>query len=131
MSESLATVAYIGAAILFILSLGGLSNPETSRRGNFYGIVGMTIAVLASAGTTLARKSLLPAIQKRSDCIPYSNALAGTGAPATVVCVAASQADHDAALSSGASGASASPTNRTPIAASRIAAYKRCSTVRT
>ena len=48
MSESLATVAYIGAAILFILSLGGLSNPETSRRGNFYGIVGMTIAVLAT-----------------------------------------------------------------------------------
>jgi NAD(P) transhydrogenase subunit beta len=47
-SESLATVAYIGAAILFILSLGGLSNPETSRRGNFYGIVGMTIAVLAT-----------------------------------------------------------------------------------
>ncbi len=48
MSESLATVAYIGAAILFILSLGGLSNPETSRRGNFYGIVGMTIDVLAT-----------------------------------------------------------------------------------
>ena len=46
-SPSLATVAYIGAAILFILSLGGLSNPETSRRGNFYGIVGMTLAVLA------------------------------------------------------------------------------------
>lgn len=33
MSQSLATVAYLGAAILFILSLGGLSNPETSRRG--------------------------------------------------------------------------------------------------
>jgi hypothetical protein len=32
----------------FILSLGGLSNPETSRRGNLYGIVGMTIAVLAT-----------------------------------------------------------------------------------
>jgi NAD(P) transhydrogenase subunit beta len=30
MSQSLATVAYLGAAILFILSLGGLSNPETS-----------------------------------------------------------------------------------------------------
>jgi H+-translocating NAD(P) transhydrogenase subunit beta len=48
MSESLATVAYIGAAILFIMSLGGLSNPETARRGNLYGIVGMTIAVLAT-----------------------------------------------------------------------------------
>lgn len=48
MSEGLATVAYIGATILFILSLGGLSNPETARRGNLFGIVGMTIAVLAT-----------------------------------------------------------------------------------
>jgi NAD(P) transhydrogenase subunit beta len=48
MSESLVTVAYIGATILFILSLGGLSNPETSRRGNLYGMIGMTIAVLAT-----------------------------------------------------------------------------------
>jgi len=48
MSENLATVAYIGATILFILSLGGLSNPETSRRGNFYGMLGMAIAVLAT-----------------------------------------------------------------------------------
>ena len=48
MSVTLATVSYIGATILFILSLGGLSNPETSRRGNLYGIIGMTIAVLAT-----------------------------------------------------------------------------------
>ncbi|MBL8225695.1 MAG: Re/Si-specific NAD(P)(+) transhydrogenase subunit beta [Chromatiales bacterium] len=48
MSASLANVAYIGATILFILSLGGLANPETARRGNLYGIVGMTIAVLAT-----------------------------------------------------------------------------------
>jgi NAD(P) transhydrogenase subunit beta len=48
MSSNLATVAYIGATILFILSLGGLSHPETARRGNLYGIVGMTIAVLAT-----------------------------------------------------------------------------------
>ncbi|KPJ80194.1 MAG: pyridine nucleotide transhydrogenase [Gammaproteobacteria bacterium SG8_30] len=48
MSANLVAVAYIGATILFILSLGGLSNPETSRRGNVYGIVGMTIAVLAT-----------------------------------------------------------------------------------
>ena len=48
MSSSLVTVAYIGATILFILSLGGLSNPETSRRGNLLGIVGMTVAVLAT-----------------------------------------------------------------------------------
>ena len=48
MSESLVTAAYIGATILFILSLGGLSHPETSRRGNLYGIIGMTLAVLAT-----------------------------------------------------------------------------------
>ena len=48
MSASLVTVAYIGATILFILSLGGLSNPETARRGNLFGVIGMTIAVLAT-----------------------------------------------------------------------------------
>jgi NAD(P) transhydrogenase subunit beta len=48
MSATLATVSYIGATILFVLSLGGLSNPETSRRGNLYGMIGMTIAVLAT-----------------------------------------------------------------------------------
>ena len=47
-NDSLASVAYIGAIILFILSLGGLSNPETSRRGNLYGMIGMAIAVLAT-----------------------------------------------------------------------------------
>ena len=48
MTESLVTVAYIGATILFILSLGGLSHPESARRGNLFGIIGMTIAVLAT-----------------------------------------------------------------------------------
>jgi NAD(P) transhydrogenase subunit beta len=48
LTENLATVAYLGAAILFILSLGGLSNPETARRGNLFGMVGMALAVLAT-----------------------------------------------------------------------------------
>ena len=48
MTASLVTVAYIGATILFILSLGGLSHPETARRGNLFGMIGMTIAVLAT-----------------------------------------------------------------------------------
>ncbi len=48
MSASLSTVSYIGATILFILSLGGLSNQESSRRGNLFGMIGMTIAVLAT-----------------------------------------------------------------------------------
>ena len=48
MSEGLVTAAYIGATILFILTLGGLSHQESARKGNIYGIVGMTIAVLAT-----------------------------------------------------------------------------------
>ena len=48
MTASLATVSYIGATILFLLSLGGLSNPETARRGNLFGMIGMAIAVLAT-----------------------------------------------------------------------------------
>jgi NAD(P) transhydrogenase subunit beta len=48
MTATLATASYVGATILFILSLGGLSNPESSRRGNLYGMIGMTIAVLAT-----------------------------------------------------------------------------------
>jgi NAD(P) transhydrogenase subunit beta len=48
MSATLVTVSYLGATILFILSLGGLSSPESSRRGNLYGMIGMVIAVLAT-----------------------------------------------------------------------------------
>ena len=48
MTPGITTVAYIGAAILFILSLGGLSQPETSRRGNLFGIAGMVIAILVT-----------------------------------------------------------------------------------
>ncbi|PRP91733.1 NAD(P) transhydrogenase subunit beta [Enhygromyxa salina] len=45
----LLTVAYVAASILFILSLGGLSNQETARRGNVNGIIGMLIAIVATA----------------------------------------------------------------------------------
>jgi NAD(P) transhydrogenase subunit beta len=50
MQQSLITVAYIAASALFILSLGGLSRQETARRGNWYGIIGMVIALVATAG---------------------------------------------------------------------------------
>ncbi len=42
------TVSYIIATILFILALGGLSNQETAKRGNWYGISGMAIALIAT-----------------------------------------------------------------------------------
>ena len=48
MKTSLITIAYIAASALFILSLGGLSRQETARRGNWYGIVGMVIALVAT-----------------------------------------------------------------------------------
>ncbi|MDD2661026.1 MAG: NAD(P)(+) transhydrogenase (Re/Si-specific) subunit beta [Methylococcales bacterium] len=48
MSHSLVTMSYIVAAILFILSLSGLSNQETARKGNYYGMLGMAIAVFAT-----------------------------------------------------------------------------------
>jgi NAD(P) transhydrogenase subunit beta len=46
--ESLVTIAYIAAGLLFIFSLGGLSAQESARRGNLFGIVGMLIAVVVT-----------------------------------------------------------------------------------
>ena len=48
MTEGMITVAYIAASVLFILALGGLSNQETARRGNLYGVIGMAIAIVAT-----------------------------------------------------------------------------------
>ena len=48
MSQGLVTASYLIAAVLFILSLGGLSKQESARAGNWYGIAGMTIALLAT-----------------------------------------------------------------------------------
>src|SRR5215468_12390330 len=50
MNADVAGLLYLVAGVLFILALRGLSSPETSRRGNLFGIVGMAIAIL----TTLA-----------------------------------------------------------------------------
>jgi NAD(P) transhydrogenase subunit beta len=50
MSANLAALLYLVAAVLFILSLRGLSSPETSRQGNLFGMTGMAIAIV----TTLA-----------------------------------------------------------------------------
>lgn len=49
MQNSLITIAYIAASVLFILSLGGLSRQESARRGNWFGIIGMLIALVAAA----------------------------------------------------------------------------------
>ncbi len=68
MSSNLVTVAYIAASILFILSLAGLSNQETARMGNLYGILGMVVAFVATAssaavtGYTTLLGAILPAV---------------------------------------------------------------------
>ena len=45
MSANLSAVLYLVSGVLFILALRGLSSPETSRQGNFFGIIGMIIAI--------------------------------------------------------------------------------------
>jgi NAD(P) transhydrogenase subunit beta len=48
MSASLTALAYLVAAVLFVLALRGLSHPETSRQGNRFGMIGMAVAVIAT-----------------------------------------------------------------------------------
>ena len=45
MSSNLSAIFYLISGILFILALRGLSSPATSRQGNFFGILGMIIAI--------------------------------------------------------------------------------------
>ena len=64
----MATVAYIVAAVLFVLSLAGLSNQTTSRRGNLLGIIGMLLAIGATifgvmtGGYTSMIAGMIPAV---------------------------------------------------------------------
>ena len=51
MSIGFVTAAYVVAAILFILALGGLSNQEKAKRAIYYGIVGMALAIVATVAT--------------------------------------------------------------------------------
>ena len=55
MSSSIVAILYLISALLFIFALRGLSHPESSRRGNIFGIIGMIIAII----TTLMFKSVL------------------------------------------------------------------------
>ena len=48
MSFNIVTAIYIAASVLFILSLGGLSNQESAKRAVWFGIVGMALAVFAT-----------------------------------------------------------------------------------
>ena len=48
MPDTFSAIMYLIAAICFIMALRGLASPETARRGNFYGIAGMTVAILTT-----------------------------------------------------------------------------------
>ena len=51
-SANLSAIFYLVSGVLFILALRGLSSPETSRQGNFFGILGMVIAITVTFLTT-------------------------------------------------------------------------------
>ncbi len=59
MNANLAAVLYLVSGILFILALRGLSSPATSRQGNTYGMIGMTIAILTTLGLLGSPDSVL------------------------------------------------------------------------
>ena len=59
MSEGIVTASYVGATILFIVALGGLSNQETSRRGNIFGMTGMAIALIVTIATVTSNIEIL------------------------------------------------------------------------
>src|SRR5262249_58259055 len=58
MSPNLVALLYLVAGILFILALRGLSSPDSSRRGNLFGMIGMAIAVLTTLGSHPPASSL-------------------------------------------------------------------------
>ena len=50
MNANLAALLYLLSGVLFILALRGLSHPETSRRGNLFGMIGMAVAIFTTLG---------------------------------------------------------------------------------
>src|SRR5215467_16263649 len=63
MSANQLALWYLVAAVTFILALRGLSGPHTARRGNLYGMIGMTIALLVTLALVYSQtKNVLPII---------------------------------------------------------------------
>jgi len=60
MNASIAALAYLVSGVLFILSLRGLSSPETSRQGNTFGMIGMALAIAVTLLTLWASEALDP-----------------------------------------------------------------------
>ena len=58
MTANIAAALYLVSGVLFILALRGLSHPESSRKGNLYGMIGMTIAVLTTLAVSDPKETL-------------------------------------------------------------------------
>lgn len=80
MNASIAALAYLAAGVLFILSLRGLSSPETSRRGNTLGMVGMALAV----GVTLLTLGTSGALDPVTLALIAGGVVVGGGAGAVI-----------------------------------------------
>lgn len=80
MNASIAALAYLAAGVLFILSLRGLSSPETSRRGNTLGMVGMALAI----GVTLLTLGTSGALDPLTLALIAGGVVVGGGAGAVI-----------------------------------------------
>ncbi|MNH71238.1 NAD(P) transhydrogenase subunit beta [compost metagenome] len=80
MNASIAALAYLAAGVLFILSLRGLSSPETSRRGNTLGMIGMALAV----GVTLLTLGTSGALDMMTLALISGGVVVGGGAGALI-----------------------------------------------
>jgi NAD(P) transhydrogenase subunit beta len=80
MNASIAALAYLAAGVLFILSLRGLSSPETSRRGNTFGMIGMGLAV----GVTLLTLGTSGALDPMTVALLAGGVVVGGGAGALI-----------------------------------------------
>ncbi|ANC53790.1 NAD synthetase [Brevundimonas sp. GW460-12-10-14-LB2] len=80
MNASLAALAYLVSGVLFILSLRGLSSPETSRQGNTFGMVGMALAI----GVTLLTLGATGALDTVTLALIAGGVIVGGGAGALI-----------------------------------------------
>ena len=84
LNDSLVTVAYLVAAVLFILSLGGLSTQETARRGNAYGIAGMLIHSMPTSTRRDSRSAFFSDFVNAYPARPYGRRFASAIASSKV-----------------------------------------------
>jgi H+-translocating NAD(P) transhydrogenase subunit beta len=80
MNASLAALAYLASGVLFILSLRGLSSPETSRQGNTFGMIGMALAI----GVTLLTLGATGALDGLTLALIAGGVIVGGGAGALI-----------------------------------------------